>query len=258
VSRPEKTEIVERVTRYQSRPGETLDTLLGGKLGILQGKKGYRASLDAVLLAGFAKIHGATRVLDLGTGNGSIALMLAALHPAAQIVGLEIQKPMVNRARRSVCLNRLERRVEIIHGDVRLIREALKPESFDVVVSNPPYRAPRSGRVNPDVEKRVARHEVHGALMDFLRAGGYVLRRGGALFVVYPAARAIDLLVGMRHESVEPKRLRLVHSFRGRSASLVLVEGVKGGGQELEIMPPLVVYTSEKQYADEVRALLRK
>jgi tRNA1Val (adenine37-N6)-methyltransferase len=235
---------------------DTLDTLLRGRLAIFQGAKGYRVSLDSILLARFVTVGSAKRVLDLGCGNGAIALMLAALHPAARISGIEIQRQMVERAHRSVSWNQFDQRVEVRQGDVCVIETHFEPESFDLVVSNPPYRAPRSGRVNPDVEKQIARHEVQGRLMDFLRAAAYVLRKDGIFAAVFPAPRSIDLLAGMREKGIEPKRLRWVHAEAGDPAALALVEGVKGGGVELRVMPPLFIYTKERKYTSELIAIL--
>ena len=183
-------------------------------------------------------------------------MILAVLRSEARVTGLEVQEAMVHRARRGAVLNRLEDRVGIIQGDVRAVDKLFSPGSFDLVVSNPPYRAPRSGRSNPDPEKRIARHEVKGGLRDFLRAGCYLLMRGGAMALVYPATRAVDLLEGMRQNGLEPKRLRLVHSFERSPASLALVEGIKGGRSELAILPPLIVYREGKDYTAELEAIL--
>ncbi|MBI2990645.1 MAG: tRNA1(Val) (adenine(37)-N6)-methyltransferase [Deltaproteobacteria bacterium] len=237
-------------------PGETVDTLFHGKLRIIQAKRGYRFSLDAVLLAHFATLRGSDRVVDLGTGNGVIPLILARLHPAVEIVGVELQEEMARRALRNVNLNRLEERVKILRGDVCSVEEVLPPESVAAVVCNPPYRRPASGRVNPDAEKRIARHEIKARLADFIRAGSYLLRRGGHMALVYPAARMVDLLQTMRQEEIEPKRLRLVHSYEGSAATLALAEGIKGAGTELRILPPLVVYTRDRKYTREMKAVL--
>lgn len=235
---------------------ETLDALFQGRLAIIQRKRGYRFSLDAVLLAHFVRILGRERIVDLGTGNGVVPLILASLYPSVRVVGLEIQREMVGRALRSVGLNRLEDRVGIIRGDVCLIQQIFSPQSFDAVVCNPPYRGPMSGRTNPDPERRVARHEIKGCLRDFLRAGSYLLRRRGRIALVYPATRMLDLLQTMRQEGMEPKRLRLVHSFEGTAATLVLAEGIKDARSELKIMPPLVIYMQGRKYTLEMRALL--
>lgn len=245
-----------KLKRPKSSRDETLDALFQGKLKIIQTKRGYRFSIDAVLLAHFVKIDGSEKIIDLGTGNGVIPLILAFLYPAARITGLELQEEMVERALRSTDLNRLEQSVKIIQGDVRSVKNVFSPHGFDAAVCNPPYRETASGRINPDLERRIARHEIMGCLMDFLRAGYHLVRRGGRMSLVYPATRMVDLLQAMRVAGVEPKRLRLVHSFAGTVATLVLVEGVKGGRNELKVMPPLVVYTKERQYTAEMRAIL--
>lgn len=236
---------------------ETVDTLFQGKLSVIQRKTGYRFSLDALLLAHFVKVRRGERVIDLGTGNGVVALALASLHPSLKVVGLEIQEEMVQRALRNVARNRMDQRVAIVQGDVRSMEQLFSPQSFDAAVCDPPYRGLTSGRINPDPERRVARHEIHGHLRDFLRAGSYVLRRSGRMALVYPATRTIELLQAMREEQLEPKRMRLVYSFEASEAALVLVEGVKGGASELKIMPSLVVYTKERRYTPEVRTILR-
>jgi tRNA1Val (adenine37-N6)-methyltransferase len=240
----------------QSSSDETLDTLFDGKLSVIQSKTGYRFSLDALLLAHFTSVRGKERVVDLGTGNGVVALILAAREPSAEVVGVEIQPEMAARAARSAALNDLTGRVAIVQGDVRAAERLFPAGSFDVAVANPPYRRLASGRINPNGEKRVARHEIKAKLRDFLRAGAYLLRRGGRSSVVYPAARMADLIYALREERLEPKRVRLVYSFAGGDASLILAEGVKGGGSELKIMPPLIVYTQERKYTPEMSAIL--
>lgn len=235
---------------------ETLDVLLDGRLRIIQSRRGYRLSLDALLLAGFAEVAAGASVIDLGAGNGAVALALAARAPSARIAGLEIQERMVERARRSIALNSFGAKLSMIHGDVRAIEPLFRPASFDLAVANPPYRRLNSGRMNPDDEKRAARHEVKGRLGDFVRAARYLLRHGGRLAVVYPAARLPDLLYTMREEGLEPKRIRMVHSFSGSEAVLVLVEGIKGGRRELEVEAPFVVYEDKGKYTRETEELL--
>ena len=234
----------------------TLDALFNGQLHILQGRKGYRFSLDAVLLASFASPRGAEKVVDLGAGSGVVSLILAKLHPNLAVTGLEIQKTMVTCAQKSARLNQLESRVTILQCDVRGIATVLPPGGADLVVCNPPYRKPTSGRISPNKEKRIARHEIAGSLIDFVRAGAYLLPINGRMAVIYPALRTVDLLGTMRAAKIEPKRLRMVHSFTGSEASLVLVEGTKGGRSGIEVLAPLVIYEKGKQYGADVASLL--
>jgi tRNA1Val (adenine37-N6)-methyltransferase len=235
---------------------ETVDTLFQGKLSVIQRTSGYRFSIDALLLAHFVAPRKSDRVIDLGAGSGVIALMLAALHPAIEVLGVELQAGMAARARRSAELNGLTDRVKILDGDVRAIDGAFSPAEFDVVLANPPYRAAASGRMNPDAEKRLARHEIEASLSDFVRAADYLLGHSGKIAVVYPATRLVDLLVTLREHRLEPKRLRLVHSFAGGDASLALVEGSKEGRSEVKILPPLTIYTEKREYTPEVSAML--
>jgi len=233
---------------------ETLDALFHGKLRFLQSRSGYRLSLDALLLAHFVSVKPKETVVDLGTGNGVIPLVLASLHSQVSITGIEFQPAMAERAERNVKLNGLERKVQIRRGDVRAIDTVAPPESFDGVVCNPPFRKPSSGRISPNDEKRVARHEIQGDLGDFLAAATFLLRLKGRMALIYSARRAVDLLSSMRLARVEPKRLRMVHSFADVDASLVLVEGIKGGRSGIEVLPPLIIYRRDKGYSAEVAA----
>jgi tRNA1Val (adenine37-N6)-methyltransferase len=238
------------------REDETLDVLFEGKLELFQGRSGYRFSLDALLLAHFMTCRQGEKIADLGTGNGVIALILAYLHPSLSITGVEIQLGMIDRACRNVQMNGLKERVTISQADVRNIQENFSPESFAAVVCNPPYRRTTSGRVSPNVERKIARHEIAAGLADFLRAAAYLLPIKGRIAMVYPALRLVDLIQSMRSANLEPKRLRMVHSFADTKASLVLVEGVKGGRSGSEALSPLIVYKKGKQYTTEVEAML--
>ena len=156
--------------------GETVDGILGGQLRIIQKEKGYRFSLDALLLAHFVRLKEEEHVLDMGAGNGIISLILARRWECGKIVGVEIQEELVDMAKRSVEMNNLEDKVSIRQGDIRKIESLFDSQSFDAVILNPPYRRRSSGRINPDYQKAVARHEIKGSLNDFLRAVGYVLK----------------------------------------------------------------------------------
>lgn len=235
---------------------ETLDTLLHGKLKLYQSRSGYRISLDAVLLAHFATLRDGGDIADLGTGNGVIALILAGMQRSRSIVGVEIQPAMADRAERNVKLNRLENRVRILCADLRAVAQSFKPGSFSLVTANPPYRKPTSGRISSDAEKKIARHEFSATLNDFVEAGAYLLPIKGRMALIYPAARAIGLMAAMRSANIEPKRLRMVHSLVDAEASLVLVEGVKGGRDGVKVLSPLVLYDRGKRYTAEVRAML--
>ena len=239
-----------------SRSDESLDAFFDGRVTLSQSRVGYRFSLDALLLAHFVTVKTGARIVDLGTGNGVIPLALAALYSSIEVTGIELQPRMVERARRNIAQNELETRIKITHGDVRCPKQIGAGASFDAAVCNPPYRKSTSGRLSMNEERQVARHEIAGVLDEFLRAGAFFLRANGRMAMVYPAVRSVDLLTAMRHAGLEPKRLRIVHSFRGVKASLVLVEAIKGGRSGLEVLAPLIVYKGGKTYSDEVAAMI--
>lgn len=237
-------------------PGETLDAIFDGRIKIWQRRQGYRFSLDSLLLADFARIKPRETVADLGAGNGVISLILAERCPQAHFFAVEVQLGLVARAQKNVRLNRLQERIDVAHGDLRAIERIARTESFDVGVTNPPFRKSTSGRISSGDEKRIARHEIEGSLLDFLRAGAYLLRAKGRLNLVYPAVRAVDLMAALRALGLEPKRVRLVHSFANSEATLILAEGVKGGRGGVEIVAPLIVYKRVGEYTDEAAAII--
>lgn len=237
--------------------GETIDALLGGRLRIIQKKSGYRFSIDALLLAHFVALKEGEECLELGTGSGVVALILALRCRCKRVRGIDIQEELVSMARRSAEMNDLAGMIEIQRGDVRHPESICGPRSFDAVVFNPPYRRLRSGRMNPDPAKAIARHEVAGKLGDFLAAAAHALKEGGRVYAIYPAKRMVELIVRMRGNRIEPKRLRIVHSRPGGRGEFLLVEGVNGGREELILLPPLFIYGEGSAYSSEMTAIFR-
>jgi tRNA1Val (adenine37-N6)-methyltransferase len=240
----------------ESFPGETLDALFDGRLLIAQGIAGYRFSIDALMLAHFVAVRSGDRIVDLGSGNGVIAMVLGYFHPAAHIVGVELQSSMIARARRSIRGNCLAGRVQMVQEDVRRFGRLQSSGAFDVAVCNPPYRRAASGRMSAGEERRLARHELNGGLADFVAAASCLVKEKGRVALVHLAARSVDVMTAMRQNGIEPKRVRMVHSRPGAAASLLLAEGVKGGKAGLTVHSPLILYRSSKQYTAEAAALI--
>jgi tRNA1Val (adenine37-N6)-methyltransferase len=221
---------------------ETLDTFSNGNLRILQKKGGYRFSIDAVLLSQFINLRRDEKVIDLGTGCGILPLILARTSQACSFVGVEIQNGLAEYARKNVILNHLGHRVSILHQDFKELKASFPPGSFDVVISNPPYRQHRTGRTNPCIEKAVARHEIRSTIVDLIRITSYLLPAKGRLYLIFPALRTVDLLVALRGEKLEPKRLQFVYPRVGKEAKFILTESVKASGVALKLMEPLVLH----------------
>jgi tRNA1Val (adenine37-N6)-methyltransferase len=221
---------------------ETLDTLFGGRLKVLQNKKGYRFSIDALLLAHFARPRRGERIIELGTGCGVVPAILTCGCRPGKVVGVEIQPSLADLARRNMILNRVSSRVKIWEKDLKTLDGKRWKEGFDLVISNPPYRKVGSGRINPREEKALARHEIQATLEDLLRAAHHLLSQKGRLVMIYPAFRTADLIREMARFRFEPKRLQFVHSREGEEARLITVEALKGGGIQVRVLAPLFLY----------------
>lgn len=224
---------------------ETLDTFFDGRLQILQKKRGYRFSVDAVLLSQFCRIRKKEKVIDLGTGCGILPLLLSQTTKAHSFVGVEIQKGLAELAKKNVLLNHLDGRVSILQKDFRGLKKAFPPGSFDVVLSNPPYRRYRTGRVNPALEKAIARHEIKGTLEDLISVASYLLPPKGRCYLIFPALRTVDLLAALRSQRLEPKRLQFVYPHSQEDAKFILTESIRDSGVELRVMDPLILQSDE-------------
>jgi tRNA1(Val) A37 N6-methylase TrmN6 len=234
---------------------ERIDDLQYKGLKVIQKVDGFCFGVDAVLLANFADIKKGCAVIDLGTGTGIIPILLAGKTEAKKITGLEIQQNMAEMARRSIRLNNLEDRVEIVCMDIRKSLDSCKPSSFNVVITNPPYMNQGGGLVNPLDSKAVARHEIMCTLEDVIRTGSRLLVPGGQFAMVHRPERLVDILCLMRAYSIEPKYLRFVHPSPYKKANLLLVKGTRGGNRELKMLEPLYIYDENGNYSDEINRI---
>lgn len=237
-------------------PQSTRDPFYHGALTLHQPQHGYRFSIDAVLLAAHAHPRSGELVVDIGTGCGVVALVLAHRSPALEVYGIELQPELADLARRNVAENGLGSRVHIIQGDINDLSARDLPRPVDLVVTNPPFYRLASGRLNPDDQKAVARHELRLNLEQLLAAAKRLLRTGGRLVLIYACERLTDLLSGMRRSGIEPKTLRMIHGSAGDEAKLCIVEAVQRGRPGLKVHPPLVIYGPHGDYTEEVQAHL--
>jgi len=233
----------------------TIDNFFGGRIRVRQNRKGYRFSIDAVLLADCAGPRVRDKILDLGTGCGIIALILAYRHPQITVNAVELQPELADLAAANVRDNRLEDRISVLNTDFKLLTPTLTAGPVDLVVCNPPYRKPGSGRVNPDDQRAVARHELKAGVVDVVQTARRMLRTAGRFVTVYPAERVTDMLCQMRANNVEPKWMRTIQSSLPSAAKLVLIEGVKGAGPGLVIAPALILYNDRGEYTAEVNRM---
>ncbi len=218
---------------------------------IWQDTREFCFGIDAVLLSAFARVHKGEKVLDLCAGNGIVPILLAGKTAAGEIRGLELNPRQVCLAKRSVLENGLSH-VDIIEGDVRKADSVFRPGYFDVVTANPPYI--QNGQIQNEAKgKAIARHEIECTLSDVVSAASSMLRYGGRFFMVHRAQRLTDILETLRQCRLEPARLQMVHAKEDSAAGLVLIEGIKGGGAFLRVMPPLILYGADGKLSEKAR-----
>jgi len=220
------------------RADETIDGFMDGRLRLIQSRSGYRFSIDAILLSQFVTARKGDVLVDLGTGCGIIPLILLLTSPIHYALGLELQWPLADQASRNVRLNGFGGNMAVVLGDIR--QPPLRPHFADVVVCNPPYRKKESGRINPDPQRAIARHEIRASLEDILSAARELLKPKGRLAMIYPAFRLADVLWKMRKFRLEPKRVRVVYPGLSSEAKLVLIEACLEGRGGLKILPPII------------------
>jgi len=230
----------------------TTDTFFNGRVRVNQDRSGYRFSIDAVLLAYYARPRPDDKIIDLGTGCGIIPLILAHRYPGITLYGIEVQKALSEIATLNARENRMSDRITIIEKDLKVLEPWMISGQVDIVVSNPPYRRVRSGRINPDPQRAIARHEITATLFDVVQAAHRVLRNAGRLVMIFPAERITDIIFQMRSTSIEPKHLRIIYSEIDMGATLVLIEGRKGGRSGIKVAPPLTIYRKGGSYTDAV------
>ena len=231
---------------------ERIDDLQRNNYRIIQNPEKFCFGMDAVLLSGFARVKTGERVLDMGTGTGIIPLLLSAKTEAAHLTGLEIQEESADMAARSVTMNGLDKKIDIVQGDLKEADTIFGAASFDVVTCNPPYMIAQHGLQNPDSPKAIARHELLCTLEDVISQTARVLKPGGNFFLVHRPFRLAEIMITLVKYRLEPKRMQLVYPFVDKEPNMVLIEANRGGNARLKVEKPLIVYREKGVYMPEI------
>lgn len=231
---------------------ERVDDLNRNGCRIIQNPEMFCFGMDAVLLSSFCNVKKGERVLDLGTGNGVIPILLETKTKGREFIGIDIQKESVDLAQRSIALNAQNEKVKAICCDINNISDFFKNGEFDVVTSNPPYMSEGTGLVNDFNPKAIARHELYVNISQLTEAASKMLRFAGRFYMVHRPHRLTDIMTALRGNNLEPKRIRFVHPFKGEDANMVLIESSKGGRPSLKVYPPLYIYREKGIYSQEV------
>lgn len=231
---------------------ERLDDLQRNGYRIIQNPNKFCFGMDAVLLSGFATVKEGEVALDLGTGTGIIPILLEAKTLGKHFSALEIQEESADMARRSVQLNDLQDKIDVVNGDIKEASKIFGAARFDVVTTNPPYMNNQHGLKNPHLPKAIARHEILCSLEDVIREGAKVLRPGGRFYMVHRPFRLAEIIRVLSEYKLEPKRMKLVYPFIDKEPNMVLLEAVKGGKPMIKVEKPLIIYKEPGIYMDEI------
>lgn len=242
----------QSLTMIELKDNERIDDLQRNGYKIIQNENKFCFGMDAVLLSGFALVKEGEKLLDIGTGTGIIPILLEAKSDGDHFTGLEIQEESADMAARSVKLNGLTDKIDIICGDIKNARDLFKPASFDVITTNPPYMIGKHGLTGENREKAIARHEIYCTLEDIARQAGELLRDKGRFYMVHRPFRLVEIFNTLTKYRLEPKRLKLVYPFVDKEPNMVLIEALKGGNPRLTVEKPLIVYSEPGVYMDEI------
>ncbi|MBD5452345.1 MAG: tRNA1(Val) (adenine(37)-N6)-methyltransferase [Lachnospiraceae bacterium] len=234
------------------KENERIDDLQRNGYKIIQNPQKFCFGMDAVLLSGFVRIKEGAQVLDLGTGTGIIPILLEAKTGAKHLTALEIQEESADMARRSVQLNGLEDKIDIVTGDIKEADKLFAAASFDAITCNPPYMIGAHGLTNPDAPKAIARHEILCTLEDVVRNAARLLKPGGSFFMVHRPFRLAEIITVMTTYKLEPKRMQLVYPYVDKEPNMVLIEGCRGGKPRMTVEKPLIVFKAPNVYTDEM------
>ncbi len=233
------------------KENERIDNLHRNNYKIIQNEKKFCFGLDAVLLSHFAKAKKGDKVFDIGTGNAIIPILMEAKTTGCKFFAIDIQEDIVDIARRSVFLNKLEDKIFVEHLDIKNVFEKFNKNSFNVVVTNPPYMK-NAGFINNLSPKAIARHEISCTLQDIIQFASSLLISQGAFYMVHRAERLADIMQFLREFRLEPKLIQFVQPYENKAPNLVLIKAVKNGKNLLKILPNLIIYNKDNKYTKKV------
>ena len=234
---------------------KVINYLLGYKdLYIMQDNEMFHFSLDSVLLPNFITINKNTNnILDIGCGNAPIPLILST-KTNAKIMGVEIQKEVYDLAKESVEYNKLENQISIINADINEYYKEIEQGSIDIITCNPPYfKYQKDSNINDSEYKTIARHEVTLNLEQLMSISKKLLKTNGIIGIVHRPERLIDIIIEMKKNNIEPKKIQLVYPHMDEEANILLIEGRKNGKAGLKILPPLYSHKEDGDYTDKIK-----
>lgn len=236
-------------------PYERIDDLQLGGLRIIQNPAGFCFGIDAVLLSNFIKLKSDERAVEFGTGTGIIPILLSGRKHFKKITAFEVQPEVADMAKRSVLLNGLNDRIEVVEDNLKEARKYIEPASVDVVFSNPPYMSTNGGLKNDHAMKTISRHEVLCTLEDIISEASKLLRFRGRFYMIHRPNRLVDILTLCRQYKLEPKEIRMIQPYADKKPNIFLIMCSKGGNSDLKFMDPLIVYEKDGGYTRDIHKI---
>lgn len=234
---------------------KVINDLLGyDSLKIVQNPEWFSFSLDSVLLPNFVTINKDVKnILDLGTGNAPIPMILSTINKKVTIYGIEIQKDVFNLAEESIKINNLEDRIKLINDDMKKLDQYFEANFFDVIVTNPPYfKMEELSKRNENEHKTIARHEKEITLSELIKIAKKYLKNNGVFAMVHRSDRLIEIIEEMRSNNIEPKKIQMIYPKKNTNSNMFLIEGRKNGNPGLIIKEPLIIHDENGEYLEDI------
>jgi len=241
------------------KENERIDDLEYKGLKIIQNKNGFCFGIDSVLLSDFAKeIKKDSKVLDLGTGTGIISILLCGKTNLKEIIGVEIQDEVYEMAKKSSELNKLENKFKLINEDIKKLSKIFPANSFDAIVTNPPYKKENTGLISEDKTNLISRHEIMCNIDDVAKQASFLLKSNSSIYMVHRPDRLVDIIEALRKYKLEPKNIKFIYPKINKEPNLVLIKATKCGKPFLKMEKPLIVYNEDGNYTDEILKIYNK
>lgn len=238
---------------------ERIDDLEYNGLKIIQKNDGFCFGVDSVLLSDFAKdLKANAQVMDIGTGTGIIGILLSEKSKLKKIYGVEIQKDIAKMAEKSIKMNNLENKMEIINSDINEISKIFDRNTFDAIVTNPPYKKRNSGIINENERKLISRHEIKCDIRDITREASKLLKDKGEFYMIHRPERLAEIISILKEFKLEPKIIRFVQPDINKAPNMFLIKAVKNAKEFLEVKKSLIIYDKQGNYTEEILKIYNK
>lgn len=237
-----------------------INDLLGyGNLKIVQDKNHFNFSLESILLPNFIKVNKSdNKIIDLGCGNLPIPLIINYLYPEKEIIGIELQKEIYDLAIETLKINNLENKIKVLNIDIKDIKSYFNSESFDIVISNPPYfNKNEQTKINDNKVKSIARHEIAITLEEIIEKASFLLKNKGKFGLVHRTERLDDVIILLKKYNIEPKKIQFIYPKIDKPSNLFLLEGVKNTGKGIKVLKPLIVHDKKNNYSQEIKEIFK-